>query len=90
MDISSLENLTPTQKDDLKKQLKAQLAAANFEELVNEISEKCFAKCVTKPASSLDSYEQRCLSNCMDRFLDSYNTVARAYTARVAKETGQQ
>lgn len=83
MDLSALSNLSASEKDELKKQLKAEMLSANMRELITEMTDKCFEKCVAKPGSSLDSYEQRCLGNCMDRFLDSWNTVSRAFTAKL-------
>lgn len=52
------------------------------------ITEKCFAKCVTKPGSALDSGETKCLNLCMDRFMDAKQLVARTYLGRVSRESG--
>lgn len=71
---------------EMKKQLQAQIAAATFQELVDDMAEKCYSLCVKKPASSLDNYEQRCLGNCMDRFIDSYNVVSKVFTARLSSQ----
>lgn len=71
---------------EMKKQLSAQIAAATFQELVDDMAEKCYNICIKKPGSSLDSYEQRCLGNCMDRFIDSYNVVSKVFTTRLASQ----
>ena len=86
MDLSSL---SATEKDELKKQLKAEMALATMRELITEMTERCYDKCISKPGSSLDSYEQRCLGNCMDRYLDSWNTVSKAFTATLVKNNQQ-
>lgn len=83
MDISALSNLSVSEKDDLKRQLKAEMMAASIGELISEMTDKCFEKCISKPGSSLDSYEQRCLGNCMDRFIDSWNTVSKVYATKL-------
>lgn len=75
--------------EDLKKNIKAEVAAALWNELIDEMSEKCFNICLKKPGVSLDSYEQRCLSNCMDRFIDSYNTITRTFMSRVEAEANR-
>lgn len=71
---------------EMKKQLQAELAAATFQELVEDMTEKCYNVCVKKPGASLDNYEQRCLGNCMDRFIDSYNVVSKVFTKRISEE----
>ena len=75
---------------EVKKQIQAQIAQATIQELVDDITEKCYNTCVKKPGSALDSYEQRCLGNCMDRFIDSYNLVSRTFTSRMESQMGQQ
>ncbi|KAF9016630.1 hypothetical protein BGZ52_005709, partial [Haplosporangium bisporale] len=45
-------------KQQVMDQVRSELALANAQELINKINEKCFAKCVPKPGSSLDSSEQ--------------------------------
>lgn len=74
---------------EVKKQLQAAISAATFQELVDDMTEKCFNVCIKKPASSLDNYEQRCLGNCMDRFIDSYNVVSKVFTSRLSSQMGQ-
>ncbi|EDO33527.1 predicted protein [Nematostella vectensis] len=67
-------------------QVKTQIALANAQELLQKISDKCFKKCIFKPGASLDNSEQKCIALCMDRYMDSWNTVSRVYTARLQKE----
>lgn len=75
---------------EVKKQIQAEIAAATLQELVEDMTEKCYSICIKKPGSSLDNYEQRCLGNCMDRFIDSYNAVSKAYTTRIASQMQNQ
>lgn len=75
---------------EVKKQISAEIAAATIQELVEDMTEKCFASCIKKPGASLDSYEQRCLGNCMDRFIDSYNLVSRIFTSRIETQMSHQ
>lgn len=78
------------QNEELKRQVQSEMAKLVYEELIEEMQSKCFNKCVTKPGSSLDSYEQRCLGNCMDRFIDSYNLVTKMFTSRIFKNNSFQ
>ncbi|XP_071133477.1 mitochondrial import inner membrane translocase subunit Tim13-like isoform X2 [Mytilus edulis] len=57
--------------------------------LKKKISEKCFKKCITKPGTTLDSSEQRCVAMCMDRYMDSWNLVSRTFSNRLQKEAGR-
>ncbi|ELU00350.1 hypothetical protein CAPTEDRAFT_184287 [Capitella teleta] len=74
------------QREQLMQQVQAQMAMANAQELLQKLSEKCFAKCISKPGTSLDSSEQKCIAMCMDRYMDTWNLVAKSYTQRLQKE----
>ncbi|KAF4525394.1 hypothetical protein B566_EDAN014179 [Ephemera danica] len=80
------QQLTSAQKDELIDQVKQQLAIATAQELLGKMTEKCFRKCVTRPGTSLDSSEQKCVAMCMDRYMESYNLVSRSYSQRLIKE----
>ncbi|RXK36381.1 mitochondrial import inner membrane translocase subunit TIM13 [Tremella mesenterica] len=47
-----------TRKDQMKQQISQELAVANAQMLLNKINENCFAKCVTRPSTSLSSSEE--------------------------------
>ncbi|KAF7991855.1 hypothetical protein HCN44_010656 [Aphidius gifuensis] len=82
----SLASLSGAEKDELMQQVKQEIAVANAQELLTKMTEKCFKKCVLKPGTSLDSSEQKCVAMCMDRYMDSFNVVTRAYSGRLQKE----
>ncbi|KAF9790264.1 Tim10/DDP family zinc finger-domain-containing protein [Thelephora terrestris] len=89
-------------KEAFKQSLRSELALANAQQLINTTNEKCFAKCVTKPSSSLSGSEETCLARCLDRYMEAcaliplsllffcsppaVNIVSRTYTARLVKE----
>ncbi|XP_022647804.1 mitochondrial import inner membrane translocase subunit Tim13-B-like [Varroa jacobsoni] len=79
-------NITSAQKEDIMDQVKQSIAIANAQELLQKMTEKCFQKCVVKPGSSIDNSEQKCLSMCMDRYMDSWNIVSRTYSTRIQRE----
>ncbi|KAK9744979.1 Tim10/DDP family zinc finger [Popillia japonica] len=78
--------LSSAQKDELMDQVKQQIAVANAQELLTKMTEKCFKKCISKPGTSLDSSEQKCVAMCMDRYMDSWNLISRAYSQRIERE----
>ncbi|KAH8286855.1 hypothetical protein KR018_002901 [Drosophila ironensis] len=74
------------EKGELMSQVKQQIALANAQEMLSKMTEKCFKKCVHKPGKALDTTEQRCISQCMDRFMDAWNLVSRTYGNRLQRE----
>uniref|UniRef100_A0A8C8SP26 Mitochondrial import inner membrane translocase subunit n=1 Tax=Pelusios castaneus TaxID=367368 RepID=A0A8C8SP26_9SAUR len=70
----------------IMEQVKVQIAVANAQELLQRMTDKCFRKCIGKPGSSLDNSEQKCIAMCMDRYMDAWNTVSRAYNSRLQRE----
>lgn len=83
MDSFSSSELAGMKTEELMDQIKQQLAIANVQVLIQKMTEKCFAKCITKPGSSLDNSEQKCVAMCMDRYTDSYGVVSKAYVNRL-------
>ncbi|EJD06488.1 uncharacterized protein FOMMEDRAFT_75920 [Fomitiporia mediterranea MF3/22] len=73
-------------KEKLMNQIRNEIAINGAQELINKINEKCFAKCITKPGSSLSGSEETCLSRCMERHMEAFNIVSRTYHSRLAKE----
>ncbi|CAG8452524.1 10622_t:CDS:2 [Ambispora leptoticha] len=71
-------------------QVRSELAYANLQEIVTKINEKCFAKCISKPGHSLENSEKQCVAKCMDRYMESWNIVSRAYLSRVQRESQLQ
>ncbi|PSN32515.1 Mitochondrial import inner membrane translocase subunit Tim13-B [Blattella germanica] len=74
------------QRDEIMEQVKQQIAVANAQELLTKMTEKCFKKCINKPGTSLDSSEQKCIAMCMDRYMDAWNLVSKAYGSRIQRE----
>ncbi|KDE04199.1 hypothetical protein MVLG_05359 [Microbotryum lychnidis-dioicae p1A1 Lamole] len=73
-------------KQQVMQQVREQLALANAQELINKMNEKCFAKCILKPSTSLGSSDESCLTQCTDRYLEAFNVVSRSYTTRLNRE----
>ncbi|KAF8841268.1 hypothetical protein BDN67DRAFT_950144 [Paxillus ammoniavirescens] len=77
------------QKEAVMNSIRSEIALVNAQELMNKTNEKCFAKCVLKPGTSLSSSEETCLARCMDRYMEAFNIVSRSYTQRISKESNQ-
>ncbi|KAJ9592693.1 hypothetical protein L9F63_015637 [Diploptera punctata] len=74
------------QREEIMEQVKQQIAVANAQELLTKMTEKCFKKCINKPGTTLDSSEQKCIAMCMDRYMDAWNLVSKAYSSRIQRE----
>ncbi|CDS43624.1 Mitochondrial import inner membrane translocase subunit Tim13 [Echinococcus granulosus] len=86
---SPLSSLTPSQRAQLVDQMKAEVAIASTRELMDQLTQKCFEKCVSRPGTSLDNSEQKCLGNCMDRYMDSVNLVSKVFANRLRQEANK-
>lgn len=78
MDSFSSSSGSPPNTEALMDQIKAQLAQAYAQEFLETVGNKCFAKCVTKPGSSLSGSESSCISRCVDRYIEATGIVSRA------------
>ncbi|KNC82745.1 hypothetical protein SARC_04986 [Sphaeroforma arctica JP610] len=67
-------------------EVRQQLAVANAQQLLQKMTDKCFNKCITKPGSDLSGSDRACLAKCMDRYLESWNVISKAYATRVQKD----
>ncbi|KAK3357471.1 Tim10/DDP family zinc finger-domain-containing protein [Lasiosphaeria hispida] len=69
---NELERLTDQDKAELRQFIGNETQRAKIQTQTHSMTEICWTKCI--PASSkgnkLDSSEQSCLANCVDRFLD--------------------
>ncbi|KAJ2603136.1 protein translocase subunit [Coemansia sp. RSA 1721] len=87
--MSSLSgmNLSSSNKEEVKQQVRKEMAMANAQELVNNINKNCYEMCLSKnPGTSLSTSDDSCLARCMDKFLASWDVVSRAYVTRVQQE----
>ncbi|KAM6143710.1 mitochondrial import inner membrane translocase subunit Tim8 A [Erethizon dorsatum] len=42
-----------------------------FQQLVHQMTELCWEKCMDKPGPKLDSWAEACFVNCVERFIDT-------------------
>ncbi|KAF2474397.1 uncharacterized protein BDR25DRAFT_256259 [Lindgomyces ingoldianus] len=89
MDISASSqigaNLDVTKLSDRDKQELQQFVVnesqkARIQASIHSLTDTCFRKCIptgTVKKGSLDKYEEPCIKNCVDRFLDANLVVLR-------------
>ncbi|KAI9301781.1 Tim10/DDP family zinc finger-domain-containing protein [Cunninghamella echinulata] len=56
---------------ELAQFLEAENAKARIQQTVHTLTDSCWDKCVSKVNAKLDRGEEACLSNCVERFLDT-------------------
>ncbi|KAF3393829.1 Mitochondrial import inner membrane translocase subunit tim13 [Penicillium rolfsii] len=81
---------SPKSNEDIKtallQQVQQEQAMNNARALIGKINENCFDACVPAPGSSLSSKETACMSSCMDKYINMWNTVSRTYMHRMNEE----
>ncbi|KXS11767.1 hypothetical protein M427DRAFT_60216 [Gonapodya prolifera JEL478] len=70
----------------IQEQVRQEVAVANFQDLLQRINTKCFAKCITKPGPRLDGSEEVCLSRCTERYIEAWNVVSSTLKRRMERE----
>lgn len=53
---------------------------------VQNMNQHCFESCIPKPGASLPSNEQKCVVQCMDKYIAAWNSVNAAYIRRLQQE----
>jgi import inner membrane translocase subunit TIM13 len=74
-------------KMQIMRQIQQEAAMQNARLLVEKLNEHCFERCVPKPGTSLSSGEEKCFTNCMEKYMGAWNTVSKQYVARIQKES---
>jgi len=64
---------------DLQEMLLMEQRKAQFQASIHQLNELCWDKCIDKPGSKLDSRTETCLSNCVERFIDTSVTVTQRF-----------
>uniref|UniRef100_A0A131X8D5 Mitochondrial import inner membrane translocase subunit n=1 Tax=Hyalomma excavatum TaxID=257692 RepID=A0A131X8D5_9ACAR len=52
---------------------------AQFQAQVHRLNEICWDKCMDKPGTKLDGRTETCLSNCVERFIDTSLSITNRF-----------
>jgi import inner membrane translocase subunit TIM13 len=69
--------------------LSARLATDLVSILARGTEETCFARCIPKPGLRMDAKEERCVRQCMERFVEAW-TVTMQTVSRVSSKQQQE
>lgn len=70
-------------KEKLQNDIAQELAVVQATELVNKLTENCFAKCIQQPQGSVSSVEDVCISQCSEKYMRAWNVISRSYIGRI-------
>ncbi|ORX98267.1 hypothetical protein K493DRAFT_313697 [Basidiobolus meristosporus CBS 931.73] len=56
---------------ELAQFLEGENAKAKLQQSIHTFTDLCWDKCISKVGNKLDRSEEACLTNCVDRFLDT-------------------
>lgn len=65
------------------------MQAQALQELTQNLQEKCFDKCITRPNGKLDGKQQNCLALCINRYIDTMKVVSQAMVERGPQVRGE-
>ncbi|GMG20598.1 unnamed protein product [Ambrosiozyma monospora] len=72
LDLNTLSKLDETTKTELNAFIQQETARAKVQTSVTQFTDMCFKKCITSVQdSNLNREEESCVSNCLNRFLDT-------------------
>ncbi|ODQ80667.1 hypothetical protein BABINDRAFT_47805 [Babjeviella inositovora NRRL Y-12698] len=72
-------------RQQIQDQIAQELAVANASELVNKLTDNCFASCIANPGPSFSAQEDTCVNQCLEKYMRSWNVISRTYVARIQK-----
>ncbi|KAI9799099.1 MAG: protein translocase subunit [Piccolia ochrophora] len=70
-------------KTTIMNEVRQEMSVNNARELIEKINVACFEKCVPKPGASLSSGEKTCFSQCMEKYMATWNAVSQSYMSHV-------
>lgn len=62
---------TASADPQLQRFIEVETQKQRFQQLVHQMTELCWEKCMDKPGPKLDSRAETCFVNCVERFIDT-------------------
>lgn len=73
--VPSSESVDP----ELQSFIQLETQRAQFQGQVHKLTDLCWDQCVDKARDKLDSRTETCMSNCVERFIDTSLTIANRF-----------
>ncbi|KAH8416571.1 hypothetical protein KR222_009854 [Zaprionus bogoriensis] len=84
--MSDFENLSGNDKE-LQEFLMIEKQKAQVNAQIHEFNEICWEKCIGKPSTKLDHATETCLSNCVDRFIDTSLLITQRFAQKLQNQS---
>lgn len=88
LDSSSLGSGSSSKDSELQSFLMMEQQKAQMQAMIHKMNEVCWEVCVGSPGSRLDARTETCISNCVDRFIDSSLFITNRFAQLLAKSGG--
>lgn len=75
-----------TDEKELQDFLMLEKQKAQVNAQIHEFNDICWSKCIGKPGSKLDGASEKCLSNCVDRFIDTSLLITNRFALLLQKQ----
>ncbi|XP_004518868.1 mitochondrial import inner membrane translocase subunit Tim8 [Ceratitis capitata] len=86
--MSDFDSLSSAASDkELQEFLMIEKQKAQVNAQIHEFNDICWEKCIGKPGSKLDSSTETCLSNCVDRFIDTSLLITQRFAQHLQKRS---
>ncbi|XP_034650105.1 mitochondrial import inner membrane translocase subunit Tim8 isoform X2 [Drosophila subobscura] len=83
--MSDFESDLPSNDRELQEFMMIEQQKAKVHEQLHEFNEICWEKCIGKPSNKLDSATETCLTNCVDRFIDTSILITQRFAQILQK-----
>ncbi|EDW74225.1 uncharacterized protein Dwil_GK21816 [Drosophila willistoni] len=86
--MSDINELSDKEKE-LQEFFLIEKQKAQINAQIHEFNEICWEKCIGRPGTKLDHSTETCLSNCVDRFIDTSLLIARRFAQMLQKQASR-
>lgn len=73
---------------ELKSFLLMEQQKAQMQTMIHKMNDICWETCMGTPGSKLDSRTETCISNCVERFIDSTLFITNRFAQLLSKQGG--
>ena len=67
---------------ELQKFLMVERQKAQIQEQIHNLTDVCWEKCIDKVGAKLESKQQSCITNCVERFFDTSNFIVNRISTK--------
>ncbi|XP_074651181.1 mitochondrial import inner membrane translocase subunit Tim8 B-like [Tubulanus polymorphus] len=77
-------------EEELQQFIQLEQQKALFQTQIHRLADVCWDKCIDKPSNKLDSRTETCLTNCVERFIDTSMSITNRFQQMISQRSGMQ